>query len=56
MGEVIELDDYRPHVSGEAACLLCGHMWVAVAPVGTVVLECPGCHSMAGRFLYPVEE
>ena len=35
-----ELD---PHISGDARCLACKHEWVAVAPIGTIWLECPAC-------------
>jgi phage FluMu protein Com len=33
-----------PYLTGEARCLHCGHIYVAVSPVGTVEeLECPQC-------------
>ncbi len=44
-----------PHGEGEAVCISCHHEWVAVAPVGTVGLECPQCSSLKGvwkRFFY----
>lgn len=36
------------HLTMPAVCMQCGHKWVAVAPVGTYVLECPSCHVMKG--------
>lgn len=55
MADIINLDDKRPHLSGNAKCLGCGHIWVAVAPIGTIWLECPNCSSIKGRHIYPVE-
>lgn len=52
--EVIELSDFRPHLSGAAQCLGCGHKWAAVAPVGTFELECPECGLPKGRFVAAV--
>ncbi len=43
--------DREPHLSGEAVCLACEHKWVAVAPVGTVWMECPSCSLERGRYL-----
>ena len=40
-----------PHLSGKAFCSACDHDWEAVAPVGTVLLECPSCGTNKGRFL-----
>lgn len=50
MTNVVELDKFRPHVSGQAKCAGCNHEWVAVAPTGTVQLECPNCERLTGRF------
>ena len=41
------LDGY---LSGWAACLACGHGWVAVAPSGVYELECPECKTLRGVF------
>jgi len=41
-----------PSMQGRAFCIQCGHSWEAVAPVGTVELECPGCKTMKGRFTF----
>ena len=37
------------HWTGPAKCVGCGHRWVAVAPVGTVWLDCPSCLSPKGH-------
>lgn len=55
-GDVVELDSYRPHLSGEARCLECSHTWVAVAPVGTVMLYCPNCKTDKGVLRYRTEK
>jgi hypothetical protein len=43
------------HNTGPAFCAQCDHEWVAVAPVGTVALECPECHTMKGLLKWPCE-
>ena len=50
MGELISLAEQRPHISGNALCLECDDQWLAVAPVGTVELECPSCSTWKGVF------
>lgn len=52
MGEIIDLEKYRPHVCGKARCLGCKYEWVAVAPTETIWLECPKCSAMKGQFFY----
>ena len=51
---VVSLQEYRekatPHLAGEAFCLDCHHVWQAVAPIGTVTLECPACSANKGTF------
>jgi hypothetical protein len=42
------------HNAGEAKCCHCKHEWVAVAPVGTVWLECPKCETWHGLMKGPV--
>ncbi len=37
---------------GEAFCIGCQHKWQAVAPAGTVVMECPNCKTMKGRYMF----
>lgn len=48
MGEVVSLDERRPHLAGPAKCLECKHEWTAVTPVGTANLECPSCNLPKG--------
>lgn len=48
---VIQLSDYKPHISGEAICIGCNHKWDAIAPCSTTELECPECHTNKGRFM-----
>ena len=50
-----ERESRRPHLSGEARCMLCSYEWVAVALVGTLWLECPSCHSEKGYLKFPVQ-
>ncbi len=47
-------EERQPHMSGEAACLVCKHKWAAVAPVGTHEFECPQCGSFKGYMVNPV--
>jgi hypothetical protein len=60
MAEIVDLGKYKeeisPHMSGNALCLNCKHTWVAVAPLGTVNLECPECSLSQGRFMWLVED
>ena len=53
---VISLADERekrmPHSSGQARCLDCKHEWVAVAPIGTYWLQCPGCSLLRGKYIF----
>lgn len=54
MSTIVELRPrHDPHGAGDAFCLQCNHQWVAVAPTGTVQLECPECHTMKGLFKFP---
>lgn len=55
---VVQLDAFRPHVSGGCMCVQCGHKWVQVSAVGVTVFECPQCHVMKGvsdGFVLPEE-
>ena len=45
----------NPHLTGPAKCLACRHGWVAVAPTGTIWLECPSCTLERGRFVAQVQ-
>lgn len=42
-----------PHATGKAMCMACAHEWTAVAPTGTVHLDCPSCHLEKGYFVGP---
>lgn len=42
----------NPYAEGEAFCVACGTTWRAVAPVGTVDLECPECHTHKGKWKF----
>jgi len=55
MEKVINLNEKRPHMQGETVCLGCGHKSRAVAPIGTVFMECSNCGTMKEVFKYPVE-
>ena len=50
-----EKENRTPHNVGDAKCIMCGHKWVAICPVGTQWLECSECHSMKGLLIYPCE-
>lgn len=51
MGNVVNLSDHKPHVSGPAKCLGCQHEWAAARPAGPpVYLECPSCGLHKGVF------
>ena len=52
MAEVIDILSNQPHITGEATCLICKNEWIAVAPAGTVWLECPDCGLTKGHFKY----
>lgn len=43
MGEVVELDSVRPHVSARIACPHCAIAWQAVFPLSCTELECAYC-------------
>lgn len=53
--ELIQLDNFRPHLQGKARCLACKHEWHAVTPIGVVWLECPSCTLERGRFVAQAE-
>jgi hypothetical protein len=52
---VVSIEEARPHLVGPAFCLECRHRWVAVAPVGSTVLECPACGCFKGGRLAMVQ-
>jgi len=55
---VIDLNEYKPHLSGQMKCIICGHKWVGVCPVdpdGSVpCVECPECGLRQGFYFYPI--
>jgi len=54
MSNIIQLSDYIPHLSGPAMCLECGSEWHAIAPLGTVHLDCPECERRTGVLKHSV--
>jgi len=50
MGEVIGINENKPHISGPVVCMNCKHEWVGVAPAGTYWLECKQCGTFKGVF------
>lgn len=53
MGDVVGFQKpeiSEPHLSGKAKCLCCKHEWVAIAPVGNTILECPKCDTANGTW------
>lgn len=58
MGDIVAINhkvaQESRHLQGDAICAACKHEWVAVAPIGTVELECPNCHTWKGLFANPV--
>lgn len=53
MGEVVEIPQRGPWLSGSARCLDCGITWEAVAAVGTCWMECPSCGTKRGVMVNP---
>jgi hypothetical protein len=48
MGTVVDLESRRPHTTGPATCLHCGHGWIATVPVSLGSFECPACGLFKG--------
>lgn len=48
-----EREARQPHWHGLVRCVGCQHEWEAVAPLGTLWLECPSCSSPKGHPKYP---
>jgi ribosomal protein S27E len=46
-------EERTPHWEGTAYCVGCQHEWQAVAPVGTMWIECPSCHLPKGTPKHP---
>lgn len=51
MSNVINMNEHKPRLSGEAKCLACGHHWEATSPLGVVDLECPECGTFKGVYM-----
>jgi len=51
MGDVVNIGGSDKSITGEAKCVQCQKEWIAVAPVGTVTLDCPDCNTMKGAFV-----
>lgn len=43
MGDVVALDEQRPHNRGLARCMECHHEWTAVVIVGKQFFDCERC-------------
>ena len=45
MGDLTELNDYRPHEFWEVMCVKCLARWIAVVPCGILLktVECKKC-------------
>ena len=56
MSNVTELDERRPHITGNAKCSKCSHEWVAVVPETEDfdTLTCPSCEMHFGAFTGPL--
>ena len=50
MGEVVNIEEALPHMTGNVLCIECGNKWVAVAPIETTELECEKCGTMKGAW------
>lgn len=46
-------EERQPHWTGEAYCVGCQHSWQAVAPMGTMILDCPACSLPKGMPRHP---
>jgi len=59
LNNILNIQEYKPHLSGEIKCMNCGHKWIGVSPLlerGEIdYLECPNCHFMKGYYNYPIE-
>lgn len=50
IGNITDIDDARPHATTAIVCDGCNHKWIAVYPIGTKALECPGCHNAVNEY------
>ena len=42
------------HVEGNVLCMACDATWVAIAPVGTILMECPHCNLKKAIWMSPI--
>ena len=44
-GNVVDIEEYMPHMLSEVICVKCCKRWISVRPAGTLLkdLECPQC-------------
>lgn len=47
-----ETSTTEQHGQGAAFCIACKHEWQAVAPTGTIDMECPACGAHKGRWKF----
>jgi hypothetical protein len=56
MGDLIRvIFKEEQQLSGLAKCFGCKHEWDAIAPIGTVLMECPNCLLEKGRFYREIQ-
>jgi hypothetical protein len=48
-----EREARQPHWQGTAYCVGCQHEWEAVAPIGTMWIDCPSCELPKGTAKFP---
>lgn len=46
-------EERQPHWTGTAHCVGCHHEWQVVAPLGTMILDCPSCSLPKGMPKHP---
>ena len=46
-------EERQPHWEGTARCIGCQHEWQAIAPMGTMWLDCPSCSLPKGHPKHP---
>lgn len=59
MGEVVDINKNKPHLSGTVRCLSCKYEWQGVCLIGIVSgIECPRCGLECGamrNLCYPAD-
>jgi len=48
VADIINIQEFSPHHSGEAKCLSCNHNCVGGAEIGSVEFDCPECRTGKG--------